>query len=835
MQAAVPTYTNSEDATEEGSVRMSPTRQHIASLTSKMRQRRMRRMKERENNASLSSFASAEREDESAKNHVEEHYKQPKSSPVRIGVDPPATAAVVGLDPPVVSSSIANAPAPPPRLLKKRVPNSIFTVSDDPPPPTPQEATVPKNIIDTKKKNKLQVAFNEEEFFPNLQSGLSEDEVRDAANYTSIQFNCNFTSGEVEVFDENNSSGLLDDDANHHGEEGIIDSWKNEVWSSDSNAPNTRNNEEQFSSDLFRLKEAANMISFLTPNRLSRAGLMSPEVNQTEEDDTPPDVRGDSPRGISSPDAPGLSYVDNPGSSRGGEWRGTQLFHQDDIDEDVRQSMVTQALRKQMVKPSPQMEELLKQIHRDFFTQIDRTFATRRKNACGALKILAAKEENRLKICWSSGVLTAISSVLQDVHAVIEDEQTRLANAEARNRIVSALLNLSVNKKNRLLIVNTPGLLESIAQTILHDQGEGRQGCCTVLLYLSKTRETRSAIAKSIGLMDAIAKVIEVPTWNASQQPQVPDVCKKKCDMDRMDTHEDMSCTSSSEHSHHSEYSHKNMKEGVDGTEGIQERTKSLSFTLSYEKVVDTSDPVEIDYDLDPNKFLHGARLAAFACLLCLVKSKETVAFIANEDAIVESLIGVSRKFSSPSHARALAILAHLTRHPQNCHLLVFKYLSLLPLLQEATSSPDKEGRRYALCALQNLSIDTSCRAPVAHTPNMIKSLTNRLKHSGSEGELVAAVATLQNLADEPANLIQFTIVKNCVASIIEVARSDDNGKKETDVAAFLAKNTLVTLSHWFRRIATSGSERIVSGSGGRAPHILHNAVLRPTTYQQWS
>lgn len=28
-------------------------------------------------------------------------------------------------------------------------------------------------------------------------------------------------------------------------------------------------------------------------------------------------------------------------------------------------------------------------------------------------------------------------------------------------------------------------------------------------------------------------------------------------------------------------------------------------------------------YDADPNRFLHGARLSVFACLLCLVKSKE--------------------------------------------------------------------------------------------------------------------------------------------------------------------------------------------------------------------
>lgn len=815
MQAIDVTFTNSEDASDEvsslasdggGSSTASPHRQYNAAMANKLRQRRMRRI-----------------------------VQQQKSSS-NMPTDPPAT----GLD---QFSSVRNPPPPPlpPKLNKKRVPNNIFTEHSDPPlyhdlppppPPPPtrlsQGRSVPENIETKKKKSQaIAVAFNEEEFFPNLQSGLNDDDVRDAANYTSIQFNCNSTSGEVEVFDEN-SPGVFDVSGGG-GDRAGLDSWKNEVWLNDVELRSTRNDDDQ----IFEQKGARNMTAFLTPNRMSRAGLMAPAVG-SEEDETPKDIRGDSPRGVSSPDAPGLSHETNPGSSRmAGQWRGTQLLQEDDIDEDVRQSMVFQALRKQMVTPSPQLEELLKQIHRDFFQQIDRTFATRRKNACGALKILAAKEENRLKICWSAGVLTAIASVLQDVHAVIHDEQTRLANTEARNRIISALLNLSVNKKNRLLIVNTPGLLESIAQTILNDEGEGRQGCCTVLLYLSKTAETRRAIAKSRGLMDAISKVIEVPKWVAPSSSQhQQQQTTKYFDTDTMATHstshdEDMSCTSS-------EHLHKNSTDDDNSAEDELETKKTLTFTLSYEKFVDTSEPVEIDYDLDPNKFLHGARLTAFACLLCLVKSKETVSFIAKEEAVIEALIGVSRKFSSPSHVRALAILAHLTRHPQNCHLLVFKYVALLPLLQEATSSPEDEGRRYALCALQNLSIDTSCRAPVAHSPNMIKALTYRLKHYSSNGELVAAVATLQNLADEPANLIQFTIVKHCVASIIEIARSDEKGDNETDVAAFLAKNTLVTLSHWFRRIATSGSERITIGTGGRGQHILHGAVLAPTTYQQW-
>ena len=50
-----------------------------------------------------------------------------------------------------------------------------------------------------------------------------------------------------------------------------------------------------------------------------------------------------------------------------------------------------------------------------------------------------------MKICWTVGVLPAIASVLSDVNVGIVDDISREANTEARNRIVSTLLNLSVN------------------------------------------------------------------------------------------------------------------------------------------------------------------------------------------------------------------------------------------------------------------------------------------------------------------------------------------------------------------------------------------------------
>lgn len=273
-----------------------------------------------------------------------------------------------------------------------------------------------------------------------------------------------------------------------------------------------------------------------------------------------------------------------------------------------------------------------------------------------------------MKICWTIGVLPAIASVLSDANdSGITDEFVRDANNEARNRIVSTLLNLSVNKKNRMLIVNSPGVLESISETIQYDNGEGRQGCCTVLLYLAKTTEARTMIVKSAGMLDVLTKVIEVPKeelpkdeptksqkmsmkqCQASQPltPGSPDTGRSsrrsRSHRSRRDDDESRS-HSSNDSDENSSLSSKGS--GADrnlSRESHAPPDVSIASAQTAESHAASSGAVEADgeekenegkeekigksekdmYDADPNHFLHGARLSVFACLLCLVKTKE--------------------------------------------------------------------------------------------------------------------------------------------------------------------------------------------------------------------
>ena len=468
--------------------------------------------------------------------------------------------------------------------------------------------------------------------------------------------------------------------------------WQNDVWSEATTPTILQGNE------IFHQKAAASIVSLLSPNRMLGAGLMAPTISDPNyQDESSKDVDADSPTGIiplagNKESMRGMFTFDSdgdPSSSRGGEWRGmTQvnrtLFRREDLDEDVKQSMIFQAFRQNMMQPSVQLSELLTQIHRRGGVSIDRAFATRRKNACGALKILSAKEENRMKICWTLGVLPAIASVLSDVSEGISDDISLAANTEARNRIVSTLLNLSVSKKNRMLIVNTPGVLESMVQTIQYDTGESRQGCCTVLLYLAKTTECRSMLVKSAGMMEALSKVIEVPKEevvnnkkkstrknsiksrllaSAPVSPLGPGSPGESTLDDTINTgrssyHSDISEDDDDSHSSHSgSHSSSGSHSGAsrDDEDGNDESVASnvpieevdqmeISFqtaetTLVQNTTLDTTkkfaegeDDEEVKddfYDADPNRFLHGARLSIFACLLCCVKSKENaVSFI---------------------------------------------------------------------------------------------------------------------------------------------------------------------------------------------------------------
>lgn len=304
-------------------------------------------------------------------------------------------------------------------------------------------------------------------------------------------------------------------------------------------------------------------------------------------------------------------------------------------------------IQGKMRDPNQQLADLLVAIATPEVGQpMDRGYMVRRKNACGALKILTANPANRKTICWTVGALTALTSVLADTGRAFIDVYTRREFVEARSRAVAALLNLCMLKENRLPIFHSDGLMQAIISVIEDDHGEARQGCSGILAYLAKTGENRLLMVQVPGLLDAVASVIKPIIYKSP-------VTKKKYHWDNSD---DTSASVSSEEGQRNE----SMT-----SEGSDKFTVSNSMVSSPRQTDDEDDEDDDDadydddaedddegddsdmspmrttspispqlskaeeYDKSPNTFLNSSRQNVFAFYFHMIKEKDnTVSFL---------------------------------------------------------------------------------------------------------------------------------------------------------------------------------------------------------------
>eukprot|EP00586_Coscinodiscus_wailesii_P016009 CAMPEP_0172509958 /NCGR_PEP_ID=MMETSP1066-20121228/224983_1 /TAXON_ID=671091 /ORGANISM="Coscinodiscus wailesii, Strain CCMP2513" /LENGTH=614 /DNA_ID=CAMNT_0013288721 /DNA_START=285 /DNA_END=2129 /DNA_ORIENTATION=- len=455
------------------------------------------------------------------------------------------------------------------------------------------------------------------------------------------------------------------------------------------------------------------------------------------------------------------------------------------------QSRVMSQLQQRMIKPTRQMADLLEAI-------CVRGKWTRRKNACGALKVMTTKKNNRVQMAWTHGVLSAINTVLSESGTEFFTMSEKLAYKEARSRTVAALLNLCLPLDNRIVIMHSPNLISSLTKVILDDRADSRQGVCACLAHLAKTPENRVPMLQVPDLVHTLTGVISVTA-----------------DFDKS------VCGDGSSESSADELEERAAAGGVPPSPlGTRTNTFESDYTGSLSPSVEIQIVPEKEMDksscsqqcllehLDPydktgNHFLNGARVNTFATLLHLAKNKENAYYLGRDVALVSTLVEVSNKFNSPSHSRCVTILAHLTRLPENTQRMVFRVKNLVPTLVRACVSRDDECRKYACFSLQNLSYDKTCRSELALIPNLLKALCTCCMRSGKPDEQLAAVATLRNLSDEPANLIQMSNTPDCFATLMLMAHRNDDSFDE--MMQYIACDTLTHLSHWLMKISTSG------------------------------
>jgi hypothetical protein len=487
-----------------------------------------------------------------------------------------------------------------------------------------------------------------------------------------------------------------------------------------------------------------------------------------------------------------------------------------------------QSLRTQMRNPNKTMTDLLTKIASPDDGEMNLGYMVRRKNACGALHTLTATKKNQQPICWTLGVLTALTSVLVDgrggsetqLKRTFPDDRIREEYKQARNRAIAALMNLCMPKENRIAITHTPELVQTAISIILEDDDDGiaRRGCCAILAYLGKSSENRLLLAQVPGLLDALMKVL-APRGENQSTVVIPE-CKSSTSNLKMTSLSAQSTLSSSS-----------------ADSGESTISAESSYRSSFSRGTDELDsppasprPEEYLYDDGVDDLLKAARQNAFALILHLIKEKDNSYHFARNDEFVRTMVEISKFQESPSHVMAVKVLANLTRHRLNTNVLVFERRVVVSALVRALGSPHPHTREYGCYALQNIAQDKSCRQELATTPNLIESLCQCTRQSSGEAERLAATSALKNMCDEPANLIPMSNTPDGISSLMLLTH--DEGV--SDVIQYRACDAISTLSYWLRKIATSGKALDANLQGTTPPDDLFVPTLRVVTWNQW-
>ncbi len=468
------------------------------------------------------------------------------------------------------------------------------------------------------------------------------------------------------------------------------------------------------------------------------------------------------------------------------------------------------AIKIRMKDPTKNLTELMEAIVSPENGLFDRHYMVRRKNACGALKVLTANASHRVNICWTVGVLPALASVLEDSGPTTLEEKfpnpvIRREFFEARKRALSCLMYMAQPKTNKLPIFHCPKLVAALIRVIEQDDGEARRSSSTVLAQLSKSKENRLIMAQVPGLIDAVTTVIEPKDcYSPSEEGSV------FSDSVESDVYQSRSY----------EISEKSTKQ-----------TMSEEPIMS-DKIAEMSDR----YDSDPDPFLHGCRTNIFAMLSHLVKEKDNEYILARHAFLVSTLVAITKLQESASQDIALKLLANLSRHRQNSKILVFKMKEVVPAIVFALDSNNNESRKHACYCLQNFSQDKPCRQQLASIDNLLSVVCRSARDAEDPEEKLAALHALKNLCDEPANLIPMSNTPDCFATLIRVAHASEESVTET--MQYVACDAMATLSHWFRSIATSGYRIGANQENTPEPVVKKDELFVPSqrvlTWDTW-
>jgi hypothetical protein len=506
-----------------------------------------------------------------------------------------------------------------------------------------------------------------------------------------------------------------------------------------------------------------------------------------------------------------------------------------------------------MVEPSETLENLLVAIETPESGDLNRGFLVRRKNACGTLQVLTTKRSNQVNICWSNGVLLALTSVLtdgasSDLEATFDDIGARREYIYGRKRALVSLMNLSTAADNRLLMFHSAHLITSLVLLIEQRNEDCLRECCAILFMLAKSQEVRQLMLQTPRLLDAIVNVIKPEVTERRKKTYVHDKQFGEDDDDYHADHEEEGTYNSSSGSSGGEYdegpmyttSSETTRSGTSRTgedsDGVSTLFTNADARDDYKKDASFEEDSLLragaQYD-DTQEFIYASRQNVFALLGHLMKEKDNVYKLAKKKSLVDALIRISRFEHSPSQVMGVKLLAHLTRHRETTEHLTKEVDGFVAVIVRSTFSDNDDIRKYACFALQNLSQDQPCRQQLAITPDLLLALCARARQATDPEERLTAIHALKNLTEEPANLIPMTNTPECFATFMQIAHASD--ESVTEMMQYLGCDALSTLSHWFRSIATTGQQiGNANNPSSNSSNDMFVPSLKTIPYEQW-
>lgn len=467
----------------------------------------------------------------------------------------------------------------------------------------------------------------------------------------------------------------------------------------------------------------------------------------------------------------------------------------------------------------------------------------RRSNACGAIKVLASRESNQLKLCRTTGLLDVLVRACWD-DAVDSDA------LDARTRAVTTLLYLSESKDNRLIVARHPKTLVVLVKVVQEDTGEARWRATSTLATLAKTPGNRvlmgdfEILATVLGNLMVISAKEEAPEEeNTKVDEKSGDAANTAGDTNKVIIKDDGTLNSSLLHGSATRPSFDTMDDSASrmlsstysGTETFTDAsgTSNTYDDRTYESAEYDDDDIESDmesrawhdtYEEDEecsieeeegfemqisslkklnienaSDFLAKSQMSACATLTHLSKHCANAMKLCRNEQLLDNIIFLAGLPENPLHTRCIEMLCNFSRFPSNNARLASKP-NCVDTLLNCGKSKSAEDRVWALRTIQNLCSDASSKVGLA-TSAMLSVLSTAAMRKDYE-EQFAAVGSLMNLSTEPGSIVPLTNTKTVVATLVHLAHSPNTPSPVRKIAC----DSLATIGLWLQTLASAGT-----------------------------